>query len=128
MSVRNSVTLIGRLTRDPEVRVTPNTGTTVANFSVAVDRSYKDANGERGTDYFDCIAWRKLGEHIGNYLSKGRLVAVEGELQNRSYETQDGQKRRVTEVICRDVQFLDSKKNGEAPAPEEAPVPDEVPF
>lgn len=128
MSVRNNVTLIGRLTRDPEVRVTANTGTPVANFSIAVDRSYKDANGERGVDFFDCVAWRKLGEMIGQYMTKGRQVAVEGELQTRTYQAQDGTNRRVVEIICQDVQFLDSpKKNEDAPM-QEAPVEETVPF
>lgn len=98
----NRVILIGRLTRDPELRYTPN-GTAVANFTLAINRRY---NREE-TDFIDIVVWRGLAENCANYLGKGRLAAVEGRLQIRSYETQEGQKRRVTEVIADDVRFLD---------------------
>ena len=98
----NRVILIGRLTRDPELRYTPN-GTAVASFTVAVDRKFK----REETDFIPIVVWSKLAEHCANYLAKGRLVAIEGRLQVRSYEAQDGQKRWVTEVIGDDVRFLE---------------------
>ncbi|NLX01218.1 MAG: single-stranded DNA-binding protein [Syntrophomonadaceae bacterium] len=98
----NRVILIGRLTRDPELRYTPN-GTAVASFTVAINRKY---NREE-TDFIPIVVWSKQAEHCANYLGKGRLVAVEGRLQVRTYEAKDGQKRWVTEVIADDVRFLD---------------------
>lgn len=102
----NHIVLIGRLTRDPELRYTPQ-GVAVANFDLAVDRPTTNANGERETDFIRIVAWQKTAENCANYLKKGRLVAVEGRLQIRSYETQDGQKRRVAEVVANYVQFLE---------------------
>jgi single-strand DNA-binding protein len=120
----NRVILIGRLTRDPELRVTNTSGIPVVRFSLAVDRGFKSATGERGVDFIDCVAWRKLAETVAQYLTKGRLAAVEGRLQIRTYETPDGQKRRAAEVVCDDVRFLDSKHAGDiAPAAEEDEVP-----
>lgn len=103
----NSVILIGRLTRDPELRYTTN-GTAVCQFTLAVQRKYNKDEA----DFIDIVAWRGLAENCANYLGKGRLAAVEGRLQIRSYETQDGQKRRVTEVIADDVRFLDRAASG----------------
>jgi single-strand DNA-binding protein len=111
----NHIVLIGRLTRDPELRYTPN-GVAVTNFDLAVDRPTTNQAGERETDFIRIIAWQKTAELCANYLKKGRLVAVEGRLQIRSYEAQDGQKRRVTEVVSNQVQFLD-RKDDSAPAP-----------
>lgn len=111
----NHIVLIGRLTRDPELRYTPN-GTAVANFDLAVDRPTTNQQGERETDFIRIIAWQKQAEVCANYLKKGRLVAVEGRLQIRSYETQDGQKRRVAEVVSNHVQFLDRGRDDAAPA------------
>lgn len=105
----NRIELIGRLTRDPELRYTSN-GHPMAQFTVAVDRDFRNAAGERDTDFINCVAWRKLAEQVGQYCTRGRLVAVEGRLQVRSYETQDGARRRVTEVIGDRVWFLDSPK------------------
>ena len=102
----NHIVIIGRLTRDPELRYTPN-GVAVANFTVAVDRPFNNVKGERETDFILVVVWQKLAENCANHLRKGRLVAVEGRLQIRSYDTQDGQKRRVAEVIANNVQFLD---------------------
>jgi single-strand DNA-binding protein len=104
----NRIILIGRLTRDPELRYVPS-GQPVASFTLAVDRPFVNANGERGTDFIDIVAWRKLAEQATTHLSKGRLVAVEGRLQIRSYETQDGQKRKVAEVVADGIRFLDKK-------------------
>lgn len=102
----NVVVLIGRLVRDPELRYTPN-GVAVANFTIAVDRPFTNQQGERETDFIDCVVWRRLAETVAQHLQKGRLVAVNGRLQIRSYETNDGQRRRVAEVVADDVRFLD---------------------
>jgi single-strand DNA-binding protein len=107
--VLNKVILIGRLTRDPEVRYTQS-GKAVTTFDIAVDRSVINAQGQRETDFIPIVTWGKLAETCGNYLNKGRLVAVDGRLQIRSYETQDGQKRRVAEVVADGVRFLDRGK------------------
>ncbi|OFX33196.1 MAG: single-stranded DNA-binding protein [Armatimonadetes bacterium RBG_16_67_12] len=107
----NRIILIGRLTRDPELRYVPS-GHPVASFTLAVDRPFANQQGERDTDFIDIVAWRKLAEQASQHLSKGRLVAVEGRLQIRSYETQDGQKRRVAEVVADGIRFLDKKTTG----------------
>ena len=126
----NRIILIGRLTRDPELRYTPQ-GVPVASFSLAVDRPFANQQGNREADFIDCVAWRKLGETVGNHLTKGRLVAVEGRLQIRSYEAQDGTKRRVAEVICDSVRFLDRPRQDAGPgaeAPSSEDVPGEFPL
>ncbi len=128
----NRIILIGRLTRDPELRFT-NSGIAVASFTLAVDRKYKNAAGEKETDFIDIVAWRQLGETCANYLSKGRLAAVEGSLQIRSYETKDGQKRKAAEVIADSVQFLSPREGGNAPSSGmnsgyQAPMPEASPF
>jgi single-strand DNA-binding protein len=105
----NRVVLIGRLTRDPELRYTPS-GVAVASFTLAVERPFVSQSGEREVDFIDIVVWRKLAETVANHLNKGRLVAVDGRLQVRSYETQEGQKRRVSEVVAEKVQFLDWPK------------------
>lgn len=111
----NRVILIGRLTRDPELRYTAS-GVAMATFSLAVDRNYVNQQGERGTDFIRITVWRKLAETCANHLGKGRLVAIEGRLQTRSYETPEGQKRTVTDVVADDVRFLDWPKEGRGPA------------
>ena len=103
----NRVILIGNLTKEPELKTTPN-GVSVCQFSIAVGRRYTDKSGEKQTDYFNIVAWRSLGENCGKYLAKGRKVGVVGELQTRSYE-KDGVKRSVTEVVADDVEFLTPK-------------------
>lgn len=118
----NRIILIGRLTRDPELRYVPS-GQPVASFTLAVDRSFTNAQGERATDFIDIVAWRKLAEQVTQHLSKGRLVAIEGRLQIRSYETQDGQKRKAAEVVADAVRFLDRK--GTTATPEAAAVAEE---
>lgn len=102
----NQVVLMGNLTRDPELRQTPN-GQNVCSFSLALNRSYKAASGEwqEATDYIDVVAWGPLGERVAQYLSKGRPCLVNGRLQSRSWE-QDGQKRSKVEVVAQDVTFL----------------------
>lgn len=108
----NQVTLMGNLTRDPELRQTP-TGQNVVSFSLALNRSYKDASGEwqEATDYIDIVAWGPLAERVSQYLSKGRRCLVQGRLQSRSWE-QEGQKRSKVEVLANDVTFLDSRGEG----------------
>jgi single-strand DNA-binding protein len=109
----NHVVLIGRLARDPELRYTPN-GVAVANFTIAVDRPFSSNKAEREADFIPIVVWQKLAETCANHLRKGRLVAVEGRLQIRSYDTKDGQRRRVAEVYANTVQFLDrAKEDGE---------------
>ncbi len=109
----NQVTLMGNLTRDPELRSTPN-GQNVVSFSLALNRSYKDQSGEwqEATDYIDIVAWGPLAERIDQYLTKGRRCLVQGRLQSRSWE-QEGQKRSKVEVLANDVTFLDSRGAGE---------------
>lgn len=106
----NKVILIGRLTREPELRYT-GSGVPVANFSLAVDRPYANQQGERETDFIRVVVWRKLAEVCAKNLGKGRLVAVEGRLQISSYEAQDGSKRQATDVIAENVRFLDWPKD-----------------
>jgi len=108
----NKVVLIGRLTRDPELRFTAGTGTAVSTFTLAVDRSFKSKDGQREADFINIVVWNKLAEVVANNLTKGRLVAVSGRIQTRTYEGNDGQKRYVTEVVAEDVQFLDRKDAG----------------
>lgn len=105
----NQVFLMGNLTRDPDLRQIPS-GQSVCSFSLALNRSYKDQNGEwqEATDYVDIVAWAQLGERVAQYLTKGRRCLVQGRLQSRSWE-QDGQKRSKLEVIASDVTFLDSR-------------------
>lgn len=103
----NRVILIGRLTRDPELRYTQQ-GTAICRFSLAVNRKFNRDE----TDFIDIVAWRQLAEHSAQYLSKGQLAAVEGRLQVRSYEGQDGQKRKATEVVADDVRFLSKPGTG----------------
>ena len=108
----NQVILMGNLTRDPELRQTPN-GQNVCSFSLALNRSYKgsDGNWQEATDYVDVVAWGPLGERVAQYLSKGRPCLVNGRLQSRSWE-QDGQKRNNVEVVAQDVTFLGGPSDG----------------
>lgn len=115
----NVVVLIGRLTRDPELRYTPN-GVAVGGFTLAVDRPFTNQQGEREADFIDVVVWRKLAEACANNLSKGRLAAVRGRLQIRSYEGRDGQRRRVAEVVADDVRFLPDGSRTTAAATVEA--------
>lgn len=108
----NSVILIGRLVRDPELRFTAN-GKSVATFSIAVNRTYSKTNE---ADFFNIVVWGKPAENCANYLSKGRLVGVQGEIQNRSYETKSGEKRYVTEIVASRVEFLEWGNKNEQPS------------
>lgn len=105
----NKVVLVGRLTHDPELRTTQS-GKAVATFSVAVDRKYKQ-DGQPTADFFNCVAWGKTGEIICQYLSKGRQISLCGHLQTRSYQTKDGSKRSITEVIVDEFDFIGSKSD-----------------
>ncbi|MEM5769969.1 MAG: single-stranded DNA-binding protein [Bacillota bacterium] len=109
----NKIFVMGRLTRDPELRHT-STNTPVASFTLAVDRDFKDkASGEKQTDFIDCVAWRQTGEFVSRYFSKGRMAVVEGRLQMRDWTDKDGNKRRAAEIVADQVYFGDSKKDGE---------------
>lgn len=124
----------GRLTKEPEKRTTQN-GTSVCTFTLAVDRRYKNANGERETDFFPVVCWRRVADLSAQYLSKGKQVAIAGEVQMHSYE-KDGQKRYVTEVVADEVQFLSPRGDGvergrgTTQEPEMTPVngDDDLPF
>lgn len=111
----NKAVLIGRLTREPELKYAQGSGTAVTTFTLAVDRNYKDANGEKQADFIPIVAWRKLAETAANNLNKGRLVAVSGAIQTRNYEAQDGTKRYVTEIVADSIQFLDYKEKKQQP-------------
>ena len=104
----NKIVIMGRLTRDPELRRTQS-GTAVANFSLAVDRDYKAQDGTKETDFIQCIAWRGTGEFVSKYFQKGRIAVVEGRLQVRKYKDKDGNNRTVSEVVADNVYFADSK-------------------
>ena len=106
----NKVFLIGRLTRDPELRYT-SSNLPVATFSLAVNRNFTSQSGEREADFINIVVWRKQAENVKNYLSQGSQVAIDGRLQTRTYDGEDGKKRYITEVIADNVQFLDSKGN-----------------
>ena len=109
----NKIFIMGRLTRDPELRRT-QTGTPVASFSLAVDRDFKDkSTGERTTDFIDVVAWRQTGEFVSRYFTKGRMAVVEGRLQIRDWTDKDGNKRRSAEVVADQVYFGDSKRDGD---------------
>ena len=113
----NKIIVMGRLGRDPELRRT-QAGTAVASFSLAVDRDFKDkTTGERACDWIDVVAWRQTGEFAARYLTKGRMVVVEGRLQMRDYTARDGSKRRAAEVVADSVYFADSRQT--APPPSE---------
>ena len=111
----NRIVLIGRLTQDPELRHT-NSGTAVATFTLAVDRARPNQNGERETDFINIVVWQKQAETCAQYLHKGRLTAIDGRLQIRSYENREGQKVRVAEVVAESVRFLDRGDNHGSPS------------
>ena len=109
----NHIVIMGRLTRDPELRRT-GTGTAVASFTVAVDRDFGGRDGgERETDFIDCVAWRQTGEFVSKYFAKGRMAVVSGRLQIRSWTDKEGNKRRTAEVVADNVYFGDSKREGD---------------
>ncbi|MGL4821316.1 MAG: single-stranded DNA-binding protein [Bacilli bacterium] len=116
----NRVVLVGRLTKDPDMRYTPN-GVAVATFTLAVNRPFSGQSGEREADFINCVVWRKQAENTANFLRKGSLAGVEGRMQTRSYDGQDGKRVYVTEVVCDTVQFLEPKGAGGQSAGNYAP-------
>ncbi|TQR21815.1 single-stranded DNA-binding protein [Psychrobacillus vulpis] len=108
----NRVVLVGRLTKDPELRYTPS-GVAMARFTLAVNRTFKSENGEQQADFINCVVWRKQAENTANFLKKGSLAGVEGRIQTGSYEGQDGKRVYTTDVVADSVQFLEPK-NGQA--------------
>ena len=109
----NHITIMGRLTRDPELRRT-GSGVAVASFTLAVDRDFANRDGgERETDFIDCVAWRQTGEFVSKYFTKGSMIVVSGRLQIRNWTDKDGNKRRTAEVVADNVYFGDSKRDGE---------------
>ena len=108
----NHVTLIGNLTADPELKTTPS-GVSVCRFTLAVARNYADESGNRQTDFFDCTAWRTLAENIAKYPKKGHKLAIGGSVQTRTYEDNNGQKRKVFDIIVNECEFLTAKTEAE---------------
>jgi len=109
----NKVILVGRLTKDPEVKTTQNQ-IEVCSFTIAVDRKFKTASGERQSDFISCVAWRQQAKLLGQYFQKGHRIGIIGNLQSRSYDDKDGKKVYVTEVSVDEIEFLESKKDGGA--------------
>ena len=107
----NRIIVMGRMTRDPELRRT-NSGNAVTSFSLAVDRDFKSQSGEKETDFIDVVAWRNTAEFVSKYFSKGRMAVVEGRLQLRGWTDKDGNKRRTAEIVADNVYFGDSKRDG----------------
>lgn len=107
----NRVVLVGRLTKDPELRYTPN-GVAVANFRLAVQRPFTNQQGEREADFINITVWRRQAENVANYLQKGRLAGVDGRIQTRNYENNEGRRIFVTDVVADSVQFLEPKSGG----------------
>ncbi len=108
----NSVILIGRLTKDPDLRYTPN-GIAVTTFTLAVNRNFTNKQGQREADFINVVSWRNTAEIVAKYLTKGSLIAVEGRIQTRNYDNNEGRRIYVTEVVADDVRFLETKKDRE---------------
>lgn len=106
----NRTVLVGRITRDPELRYTPN-GIATCSFTLAVNRTFSDAEGKKEADFINIVVWRKQAENVANYLRKGSLTGVEGRMQTRNYENNEGKKVYITEVVADSVQFLDTKNS-----------------
>lgn len=106
----NKVILVGRLTKEPELRKTPN-NVSVCQFTIAVNRPFQNQNGERQADFINCMAWKTQAENLCKYLNKGALIAVSGNIQTRSYNELNGTTRYVTEVVCENIVFLEAKKD-----------------
>ena len=107
----NNITLVGRLTKDSDLRYTSD-GTATATFSLAVNRPFKSASGEREADFINCVIWRKNAENLANFTRKGSLVGITGRIQTRNYENKEGQRVYVTEVVAENFALLESKKDG----------------
>lgn len=126
----NKIILVGRLTKDPEVRST-SAGFTTANFTVAVNRNFKNKEGNYDADFLPCVAFRNTADFVSKFFKKGNMISLEGRVQTRNYDAQDGTKRYVTEVVVENVEFVGGKNEGSAPAnndyvdaPSEAPTDD----
>ena len=119
----NSVCLVGRMTKDAELRYTPN-NQAVATFSLAVNRNFKSQNGEREADFINCVIWRQQAENLANWAKKGALIGITGRIQTRSYENQQGQRVYVTEVVAETFQLLESRKDREGGQSQEYNQPD----
>jgi len=104
----NRVVLVGRLTRDPDLRYTPN-GVAVANFTIACNRPFRNQQGEQEADFINCVVWRKAAENLANYMKKGSMIGVDGRIQTRSYDNQEGRRVFVTEVLAENIQFLEPR-------------------
>jgi single-strand DNA-binding protein len=129
----NKVVLIGRLTKDPELKFTPGNGNAVATFTLAVDRRMPNKDGVREADFIPIVIWGKQAESTANYMSKGKMVGISGRIQTRSYESKDGGRRYITEVVADEIQFLEwgSKKesNDTKDNPDITPIDDgDIPF
>lgn len=111
----NRVVLVGRLTKDPELRYTAN-GVAVGSFTLAVNRTFTNQQGEREADFINCVVWKKAAENVANFLKKGSLAGVDGRVQTRNYEGQDGKRVFVVEVVAESVQFLDTRSNNDQSA------------
>lgn len=99
--------LIGRLTKDPELKFTPGTGTAIANATIAIDRKMPGKDGKKEADFINIIAWGKTGENLANYMTKGKMIAVAGRIQVRNYDNKEGKKVYITEVVAEEIQFLE---------------------
>lgn len=108
LKMMNRVILVGRLTKDPELRYTPN-GVAIANFTLAVNRTFTNQQGEREADFINCVVWRKPAENVANFLKKGSLAGVDGRVQTRNYENNEGKRVYITEVVAESVQFLEPR-------------------
>jgi len=117
----NNVVLIGRMTKEAELKFIGN-GTATASFTLAVDRSFKDANGDKGTDFINCVVWRKQAEALANYTKKGSKLSVRGRIQVRNYDNSEGKKVYITEVVVEEFTFLDSKSDNSEPTYKKEPV------
>ena len=116
----NNTVLVGRLTKDPDLRYT-SSGSAVATFTLAVNRNFTNANGNREADFINCVIWRKPAETLANYARKGTLLGVTGRIQTRTYDNQQGQRVYVTEVVCENFQLLENKSQNEQRATEGSP-------
>ena len=117
----NKIVLIGRPTKDPELKFTPGTGTAVATFTLAVDRRFPGKDGQKEADFIPVVVWGKQAEATANYSAKGKLIGIAGRIQTRSYDAKDGTKRYVTEVVAEEVQFLEWASSGQAASSYEYP-------
>lgn len=121
----NKVELVGRLTKDPEIKMTSNQ-TKFCQFTLAVDRRFKDQNGQRQADFINCLAWRQTAEFIAKYFKKGNRIGVVGSIQTRSYDDQNGQKRFITEVVVDEAEFVESTNKADDTEKKETEAPVEI--